>query len=340
MKYKSVVITKKGGPEVLKIVENDLREPDANEVRIRIRFAGIGATDVIMRSGYYPFAPKIPFAPGYEIVGIVDAVGDRVADITPGQRVAALTVHGGYAEYIYLPPEELVPVPEGLDSAEALSLILNYVTAYQMMYRVAQVKEGQTIVVTGASGGVGTALLQLGKVAGAKTMYGTASKSKHKLVEELGGIPIDYRIENVARVIKEKEPEGVDAAFDAVGACSARRLYRTLKPGGILVSFGMMSSVHDGKANVASEIWSFLVPAMLRMLPGKRRVESYGITMIYRKDPKPFREDLPKLFQLLAEGRIKPVIADILPLEEAARANEMLEKGEVRGKLVLKCSEA
>jgi NADPH:quinone reductase-like Zn-dependent oxidoreductase len=340
MKYKSIVITKKGGPEVLKVAENDLREPNASEVRIKILYTGIGATDVIMRYGYYPFAPKIPFAPGYEIVGIVDAVGDGVSDVSPGQRVAALTVHGGYAEYIYLPPEELVPVPDGLDSAEALSLILNYVTAYQMMYRVAQIKAGQTIVITGASGGVGTALLQLGKVAGANKMYGTASKLKHRLIEELGGIPIDYRTENVARVIREKEPEGVDAAFDAVGARSARQLYRTLKPDGVLVSFGMMSSVHDGKASVVSEIWSFLVPALLRMLPGKRRVESYGITMIYRKDPKPFREDLPKLFQLLAEGRINPVIADILPLEQASRANEMLEKGEVRGKLVLKCSEA
>ncbi len=340
MTYKSVVITKKGGPEVLRVVENDLRAPSANEVRVKILYTGIGATDVIMREGYYPFAPKIPFAPGYEIVGTVDAVGEGVNGVTLGQRVAALTVHGGYAEYIYLRQEELVPVPEGLDSAEALSLILNYVTAYQMMHRFAKVEQGQTIVVTGASGGVGTALLQLGKVAGVAKMYGVASKSKHPLIEQLGAIPIDYRTEDVSKVIAEKEPGGVDAAFDAIGARSSRKLFWRLKPGGILVTFGMMSSIHDGKASVLSEIWSFLVPSLLKMIPGKRRAEAYGITMIYRKDPKPFREDLPKLFQLLAEKKIKPIIADILPLEEASRANELLEQGKVRGKLVLKCSEA
>ena len=132
--------------------------------------------------GNYIYAPKIPFVPGYEIVGVVDAIGKGVTGIFVGQRVAALTVHGGYAEYIYLPPEELIPVPNDLKAAEAVSLILNYVTAYQMLHRMARVYSGQSILITGASGGVGNALLQLGLLAELKTMYGLTSKRKRDLV--------------------------------------------------------------------------------------------------------------------------------------------------------------
>ena len=339
MNYKSVIITKKGDPSVLQIVENPLRLPTAGETRIKILFTGVGFTDVIMRYGYYIYAPKIPFAPGYEIIGIVDAVGADVTEVTVGQRVAALTVHGGYAEYIYLPPKELVAVPAGLNGAEALSLILNYVTAYQMLHRVAHVQAGQSVLITGASGGVGNALLQLGQLAGLKKMYGAASQKKHALIEQLGAIPVDYQRENVAQFVHTREPEGVDAVFDGIGARSAWQCYRTLRPGGILVGFGLTGSVRNGKANDLAGIFGFLLPGLLNLLPDDKRAAFYGITMLYRKDPAPFREDLPKLFQLLLEQKIKPVIADILPLSAAARANELLEKGQVQGKLVLRCAD-
>jgi len=338
MNYKSVVITKKGAPDVLKIVENPLRLPRFEEVRVKVLYTGVGFTDVIMRYGYYAYAPKIPFAPGYEIIGIVDAVGENVIDISVGQRVAALTVYGGYAEYMYLPPTELIPVPTNLDAVETLSLILNYTTAYQMLHRVARVQAGQTVLITGASGGVGNALLQLGKLAKLKRRYGVTSEKKRALVEQLGGIPVDYRNENITKFIQSREPQGVDAVFDAIGARSAWQGYCTLRKDGILVSFGMMATVQHATANNLSTLFAFLLPSILNILPDGRQATFYGITALYRKDPKPFREDLPKLFQLLAEGKIKPVIAGVLPLVEAAHANEMLERGEVQGKLVLKCS--
>jgi NADPH:quinone reductase-like Zn-dependent oxidoreductase len=338
MNYKSVIITKKGAPDVLKIVENPLRLPRFDEVRVKVLYTGVGFTDVIMRYGYYAYAPKIPFAPGYEIIGIIDAVGEKVIGVSVGQRVAALTVYGGYAEYIYLPPTELIPAPANLDAVETLSLILNYATAYQMLHRVARVQAGQTVLITGASGGVGNALLQLGKLAGLKRMYGIASEKKRALVEQLGGIPVDYRNENITEFIQSREPQGVDAVFDAIGARSAWSGYRTLRRGGILVSFGMTTAVQHGAANNLSTLFGFLLPGILNILPDGRRAVFYGITMLYRKDPKLFRDDLPKLFQLLTEGKIKPVISDVLPLAEAARANEMLERGEARGKLALKCS--
>ena len=182
--YKSVIISEKGPPNVLKLIENELREPSDNEVRIKIICTGVGFTDVIMRYGHYIFAHKIPFIPGYEIIGTVEMLGRGVTNVLKGQLVAALTVHGGYSEYIYLSPKELVSVPENLDQKEALSLILNYVAAYQMLNRVADAKQGQAVLITGASGGVGNALLQLVQIAGLK-MYGTASKKKHPLVTKL-----------------------------------------------------------------------------------------------------------------------------------------------------------
>ena len=334
MKYKSIVITRKGQPEVLKLVEQELREPEPNEVRVRILCTGVGFTDVIMRYGYYPYAPKIPFAPGYEIVGLVDALGQGVSAVSVGQRVAALTVHGGYAEYIYLKPEQLVPVPEGLDSAEAVSLVLNYVTAYQMLHRIAQVKAGDQILITGAAGGVGNAMLQLGKLAGLE-MYGTASKARHQLVSELGGIPIDYKAEDFVKVVKQKTGAGVHAAFDAVGGANVWKCYRTLRPKGRLVSYGASSGVKDGKSQNIPALGTFGLLGLVNVLPDGKKATFYGVTAIYRKDTRPFLEDLPKLFELLAQQKIKPIIAKKMPLLEAKQANELLEKGGVNGKIVL-----
>jgi NADPH:quinone reductase-like Zn-dependent oxidoreductase len=337
MNYKSVIITRKGPPSVLQVVENPLRAPATGEVRVKILYTGVGFTDVIMRYGYYPYAPKIPFAPGYEIIGIVDALGGEVSGLSVGRKVAALTVYGGYAEYIYLPPEALVAVPDGLDDVESVSLILNYVTAYQMLHRAAGAQPGGVALITGASGGVGNALLQLGRLIGL-TMYGLASKKKHDLVEGLGGIPIDYRADDVAAFIRAREPDGLDVVFDGIGGRSAWRGYRLLRRGGILVSFGVTASVQNRRSNDVAGLAGFLLPALLNLLPDGRRATFYGITRLYRKDPKPFHEDLPKLFELLAERAIQPVIAGLYPLTQAAQANELLESGDVGGKLVLKCT--
>ena len=164
MKYKNVTVTKRGGPEVLQITENDLRSPVAREVRIKVLATGVGQTDINYRYGYSPLSPKVPFVPGYEMMGIVDAIGEGVTKVVVGDRVAALTGHGGYTEMIYLRQEHLVHVPQNLNPADVVTVVLNYVTAYQMLYRVAKVKAGDKVLLIGASGGMGTALLQLGKL--------------------------------------------------------------------------------------------------------------------------------------------------------------------------------
>jgi NADPH:quinone reductase-like Zn-dependent oxidoreductase len=326
MKYKSVVITKKGPPEVLKIIEDNLREPQSGETRIKILATGVGRTDIIMRYGYYPFAPRIPFAPGYEIIGVVDAIGKGVSHAAVGDRVAALTVYGGYAEYIFLNEEHLVQVPTTLDPADAVSLILNYVTAYQMLHRFAKVKSGDNVLITGANGGVGTALLQLSKLANLR-MYGTASQHQHDFLTELGAIPIDYHTQDFVDVIRKAEPNGVDFVFEGIGGNYIQRGFAVLRRGGKLVEYG--------NSGFISLLLGLAKLQVLNWLPNGKSGQFYGITGIYRKDKQPFMEDLPVLFKLLEEGKLKPVIAKRFPILEAAKANGLLESGKVKGKIVL-----
>ena len=326
MTYRSVVLTKRGPPEVLRVVENELREPAPGEARIKVLAAGVGLTDVAMRYGYYPYAPKIPFVPGYDVVGVVDALGQGVSSVAVGDRVAALTVYGGYAETIYLGQEHLVPVPGSLDPAEAVALVLNYTTAYQMLHRSAQVKTGDKVLVTGASGGVGTALLQLGKLADLRA-YGIASRSSHGILAELGVVPLDYSSQDFVEVIRAAEPDGLDFVFDGIGGDYIGRGFKVLRRGGKLVEYG-----YPGFLRMLLEYGTVL---LLGALPNGKSGEFYGITALYRKDKQPFLEDLPVLFKLLGDGKLKPVIADRLPILEAAKANERLERGGVRGKIVL-----
>src|SRR5262252_4044325 len=168
------------------------------------------------REGTHPETPPVPFTPGWDLVGEVERLGDRVSGIESGQIVAAMPISGAYAEYVCLPQRELVPVPSGLDAAEAVSLILNYITAYQMMHRSAKVKPGQRALIHGAAGGVGSALMQLGRLAGLE-MYGTCSSSGASAVSSLGGIPIDYRRQEFVEEIHRLTSKGVDVVFDGIG---------------------------------------------------------------------------------------------------------------------------
>jgi D-arabinose 1-dehydrogenase-like Zn-dependent alcohol dehydrogenase len=183
--YRAMMITRPGGPEVLQTVELPVVDPGPGELRVAVRASGVGATDLTMLAGDYMFAPKIPFIGGYEIAGVVEAIGAGVTGFRVGQRVAALTVYGGFAERLVRGAEHFVPIPDEVSDVEAVAVILNYVTAWQMIHRVAHVRAGQTALVTGAGGGVGTALLQLLGLAGVKT-YGAASAKKHGLVTSLG----------------------------------------------------------------------------------------------------------------------------------------------------------
>jgi NADPH:quinone reductase-like Zn-dependent oxidoreductase len=329
-KFRAVMLTKKGGPEVLQVVELPVQPPAEGQLRVRVRAAGVGSTDLIMLSGGYLYAPKIPFVPGYEVAGEVDAIGPGVTGFEVGQRVAALTVYGGFQELLVREAEHFIPIPDGVSDQDAAAVILNYGTAWQMIHRVAKVQAGETALVTGAGGGVGTALLQLLQLAGVKT-YGAASARKHGLVAGLGATPIDYRTGPIDRLIRARQPAGVDAAFDALGGASVGRCIRAVKRGGTVVGYGFMAV--DGRLSQARMFFDVFVGSRLRGRSGT----FYGISLRYRKDKKPFLEDLPEILALVARRQIEPVISAVFPLREARKALELLATGTVEGKIVLTC---
>jgi NADPH:quinone reductase-like Zn-dependent oxidoreductase len=338
MKYKSVIATKPGGPDVLQVVENELRTPLAREVRIKVLASAVCRPDITARRGEAlysgtPLGQKFPFVPGYAIIGFVDAVGQSVTEVTVGDRVGALTVVGGYIEYLYWRSDRLIPVPETVDPAEAVTLILNYIVAYHALHRSAKVRAGDTALIIGASGGIGTALLQLGKLVGLK-MYGVASKSKKHILTQYGAMPIDYRTQNFVEVIRQAEPGGINVVLDGMMRVDyIQAALPLLQRGGRLVSFGEPSGF-GALARVLA------TAAKVNLFPnGRRSFKLYGTSFYFLGDKRPYLEDWATLFKLLEEGKIKPVIAKKFPLLEAARANELLESGQVIGNVVLSASE-
>jgi len=324
MKYKSIVVTQRGGLEALQIVENDLRPPLAGEARIRVLATAVCQDDVAIRAGNRPFLKKPPFVPGYSFIGIVEAIGEGVRDVKVGERVAALTQYGSHAEFVYWQASELVPVPESLDPAEAVTLILNYLVAYQILHRVAKVKAGDKVLIIGASGGVGTAFLQLGRLAGLK-MYGLASPSKHSILAEYGATPIDYHTQDFVEVIRQAEPGGIDYVFNGMGEETFERSLAVLRRGGVLVHYGAPQSLAHFVLLVAKLILN-------NLLPNGKKIEGYGT---HRLGVDLFKQDWTTLFKLLGEGKIKPILAGKYPLLEAVKAYGLLESGQVTGNLVL-----
>ena len=343
MKHTRVVVTRYGGPDELHVVEEDRPEPKRGQVCVRVLAAGVSLPDLMMREGIHPETPRLPFTPGWDLVGVVDRVGEGVAGIEPGQILAALPIHGAYAEFVCLPARELVPVPPGLDPAEAVSLILNYVTAYQMLYRSAKLKPKQRVLIQGASGGVGTALLQLGRLAGLE-MYGTSSARSASTVSDLGGIPIDYQHQDYVEEIHRLVGDGLDVVFDSLGGKEIWRARETLRRGGKVVAYGLtgamsggrLASGASGRRNRFREIAIFgwyIVASWIA--PGRKHVIPYSIQTLKRVKPSVFREDLIALFDLLRQNKIKPLIAQRFPLARAREAQELLGRGGVPGKIVL-----
>jgi NADPH:quinone reductase len=358
---KRVVVDHFGGPEVLKVVEDDVPQPGQGEVRVRVLAAGVSFTDAQLRAGTYLGVPKPPFTPGYDLVGVVEELGARCTRLRVGDRVAALTVWGADAERVCVLETNTVEVPEDLDPAEVVSLVLTYMTAYQLLHRTAKVKRGETVLVHGAAGRVGTAVLELGALAGLR-LYGTCSARDRAAVERLGAVAIDYQSEDFLARVRELPGKGVDVVLDGLGGALSLRSFRALRPGGRLVVFGHSATlVHGHKswrgwiewyaATASVALWGLLSP--------RRRVFAYRIQKLRQghqviprgtrrplpvgggpRDPEWFREDFRVLLELLREGKIHPVVAERLPLSEARRAHELLESAAAKGKLVLVPSDA
>jgi len=345
MKHKRIVVTHYGGPEALQVLEEERPEPKRRQARVRVLAAGVSLPDVMAREGVHPETPPVPFTPGWDLVGVVEELGPGVTGVTPGQTVAAMPISGAYAEYVCLPDRELVPVPAGVDAAEAVSLVLNYITAYQMLHRSARIEPGTRALIHGAAGGVGTALLQLGRLV-RLDMYGTCSSRGAGTVSDLGATPIDYQHQDFVEEVHRLTGDGVDAVFDPIAGTHLWKSRQALRPGGKVVGYGLTTSLR-GKGLTASRPGRrqrFRGTARFGLyilggwvLPGRRRVVPYSIQWRKRLNPEAFRADLIALLDLLQHGKVKPLVAQRFPLTEARQAHELLERGGVAGKIVLVC---
>ncbi|WP_425247072.1 medium chain dehydrogenase/reductase family protein [Streptomyces sp. NEAU-NA10] len=333
-----VVLPGKVEPEGLQIRHGAVPAPGPGQVVIRMEATGVSFAEQQMRRGRYYDQPPFPFVPGYDLVGTVQATGEGVEPGLAGTRVAALVKVGGWASHVLVDAADVVPVPDGIDAAQAETLVVNGVTAWQMLHRTARVRAGQTIVVHGANGGVGSVLVQLARAAGARVI-GTASARHHDALRELGVLPLDYRRQDVAARIRELAPGGVDAVFDHVGGRGIVDSWRLLAPGGTLVSYGS-ASTRDDEGSKQWPVLKLLGRVWLwNALPNRRRAYFYNVwagrALARNRFRARLRADLTEVFAALQRGDVDARIAAQLPLTRVADALRLAESGTVAGKVVL-----
>jgi NADPH2:quinone reductase len=320
-----------GGPDELKVVDTPLPSARRGEVRVRVLASGLEYTDVLIRRHLYPQTSYLrpPFALGYDIVGEIDQVGEDVRGFQVGDRVADMTVVGSNAAFCTLRADRVTRVPAGVDAAEAATLILSWMTAYQMLHRAARVQRGQRVLVLGAAGAVGQALIALGRLAGLD-VWGAARGEHAALIRELGAMPIDYRREDFTRALAG----GFDLVFDGIGEDGYRRSLAALRPGGVLCAYGYSAGVQSNRRMLTMLAWIARL-YLWRLLPGGKRAGFYSINAMRARHPAWFKEDLERLFGMLAAGAIRPRVAERVSFERAAEAHRRLEAGGLEGKLVL-----
>jgi NADPH2:quinone reductase len=327
---KVVQVRRFGGPDELEVVDAPLPTAGRGEVRVRVLASSVEYTDVVIRRHLYPWVfRRPPFVMGYDVVGEIDQLGDSVSGLHLGDRVADMTVLGSNAAYRTLRADHLTPVPADVDVAEAAALILSWTTAYQLLHRAARVQRGQRVLVQGAAGAVGQALLALGRMAGLE-LWGTARGKHAALIHELGATPIDYQREDFTHVL----PGGFDVVFDGIGEDSYRRSFAALKSGGLLCAYGYTAGVQAQRRMLTMLMWVARL-YLWRWLPGGKRARGYSINVMRARHPAWFREDLERLFGLLATRAIRPHVAERISFDEVAEAHRRLEAGGLEGKLVL-----
>jgi NADPH:quinone reductase-like Zn-dependent oxidoreductase len=323
-----VQVTRFDSPDGLEVVDAPMPKAGRGEVRVRVLASSL---DTLIRRHLYPQTSslRLPFVIGYDVVGEIEQLGDGAHDLQVGDRVADMTVVGSNATYRTLRTNHLSQIPPNVDAAEAATLILSWTTAYQLLHRSACVKWGQRVLVHGAAGAVGQALLVLGKLAGLE-LWGGARGEHAPLIRELGGTPIDYQDEDFTRVL----PGGFDVVFDGIGEDGYRRSFAALKRGGLLCAIGYSAGVqaHHGMSAILMSIARLY---LWRWLPGGKRARFYSINAMRARHPAWFREDMEKLFGLLAAGTIRPRVAERISFEAVAEAHRRIEAGGLEGKLVL-----
>lgn len=325
-------------PDGLQIRRRELPALEAGQAMVRVEATGVSFAEQGMRRGRYPGQPKFPFVPGYDLVGTVTSVGPNADQSIVGTRVAAATKTGGWSTHSVVAAADLVPVPDGIDPAEAETVVVNGITAYQMLHRSARVEPGQTILVHGASGGVGSILAQIARHEGIRVI-GTAAARNHDALRAMGVEPIDYRDNDVNEQVRRLAPGGVDAVFDHLGPTSLPGSFELLSPGGTLVAYGTAARLDDDNNMLLMFVGMLARVTMWNLLPNKRRANFYNFWAGHLVSLKKFRQrqhaDLTAVFRLLEQGAISAPIAARLPLTEAAAALALAESRTTAGKVIL-----
>jgi NADPH:quinone reductase-like Zn-dependent oxidoreductase len=335
---RQVAITRYGAPDVLQVREADDPVPGLGEVRIRVRAAGINFADVLARLGLYPDAPPLPAVVGYEVAGVVDTAGLDVTTVSAGERVTALVKFGGYADCVVCPVQQVFPTPERLSDTEAAAIPVNYLTAALALYRLANVRAGETVLVHNAGGGVGLAAIQLAQLRRA-TVIGTASGGKHVALRGFGVEHlIDYRNANVEREVRQlTRGRGVDVILDPLGGTSFAASYRMLAPLGRLVMFGMSAAAPGVGRNLFKAFrawWQLPTFKPLSLINRNRAVLGLHLGHLWSEHGR-IAPLMDLLLQEFRAGRLKPVVARTFPLEQAAEAHRFIHARANIGKVVL-----
>lgn len=328
-----ILVDRVGGPEVLRVGIDDVPEPGPGQALVRVLAAGVARADLLMRAGRYPGrAPRPPFVPGWDVTGVVEALGPGAPGGWLGRRVTALVLTGGNASHACVAVDDLIPLPDGIDMELAACLPLNYVTAYEMLRQAAGVREGERVLVYGAAGGVGTALLDVARNFGARP-YGVASSRDRHVVESFGArfLDRDAGTSVAAPTVHAVIHGGADVVLDPLGGASLRRSWHALRPGGRLVSYGFLAAEGSGGAHMVA---SLLRLRMWSLLPNGRRATFYRLSVATRRHPARVRAALTTLVSELDAGRLRPLIAAHVPLDRPARAHQLAD-GHVRGKVLL-----
>ncbi|MDX3532179.1 medium chain dehydrogenase/reductase family protein [Streptomyces sp. ID05-39B] len=333
-----VVLPGKVEPDGLQLRHGTVPTPGAGQVVIRMEATGVSFAEQQMRRGRYYDQPPFPFVPGYDLVGTVLAAGPGVEPGLTGARVAALVKVGGWASHVLVDAADVVPVPAGVGAAEAETLVVNGITAWQMLHRKARVRAGQTVLVHGANGGVGSVLVQLARAAGAQVI-GTASARHHDALQEKGVEPVDYRTDDIPARVRALAPGGVDAVFDHVGGPGIVDSWRLLAPGGTLVSYGS-ASTRDDEGSGQLPVLRLLGRVWLwNALPNRRHACFFNVwagrALSRDRFRARLRADLTQVFTALQRGEVTAQIAAQLPLARVADALRLAESGTVAGKVVL-----
>ena len=336
---KAITITKYGNTNVLKVTDQALGEPQAQEVRIAVHAAGLNFAEISARQGLYPAAPKPPCVVGYEVSGVVDKLGPGVSNLKVGDRVLALTQFGGHTSSIVVPAEQCFKMPDKMSFVVGAAIPVNYLTAHHMLFHIGTVHPASSILIHMAAGGVGTAALQLLSTVPDLDIYGTASAAKHDYLRSLGcTYPIDYRTQDYEEIVRaQTQARGVDIVLDPLGGEDWKKSWRLLAPAGRMVAFGF-SNGHSGHTRQLGRVISQLIrmPFIhpIKAMQENRSLQGVDMGGMW-SEVHVLRLQMERIIELWHQGIVKPHIHGVVPYSNAAEAHLMLEERKNRGKVIL-----